>query len=45
MPVRLQHHRPLTAAITKDAARDLDLAPGDHVVVIIKSTEVMVAKP
>jgi molybdopterin-binding protein len=34
----------LTAAITKDAAEDLDLAPGDAVVVIIKSTEVMVAK-
>ncbi len=36
--------QPLTAAITKDAARDLDVAPGDVVVVIIKSTEVMVAK-
>ena len=36
--------QPLTAAITKDAAADLDLAPGDAVVVIIKSTEVIVAK-
>ena len=36
--------QPLTAAITKDAATDLDLAPGDSVVVIIKSTEVIVAK-
>jgi PadR family transcriptional regulator AphA len=36
--------QPLTAAITKDAAEDLDLAPGDVVVVVIKSTEVMVAK-
>ncbi len=35
---------PVTAAITKDAAADLDLAPGDDVVVIIKSTEVIVAK-
>lgn len=35
----------LTAAITKDAAVDLDLAPGDDVVVIVKSTEVIVAKP
>jgi molybdopterin-binding protein len=35
----------LTAAITKDAAEDLDLAPGDSVLVVIKSTEVMVAKP
>jgi PadR family transcriptional regulator AphA len=36
--------QPLTAAITKDAARDLDVAPGDDIVVVIKSTEVMVAK-
>jgi PadR family transcriptional regulator AphA len=34
----------ITAAITKDAAADLDLAPGDAIVVIIKSTEVIVAK-
>ena len=34
----------LTAAITKEAAEDLDFAPGDDVVVIIKSTEVIVAK-
>ena len=36
--------QPLTAAITKEAARELDLAPGDHVLVVIKSTEVMLAK-
>jgi len=36
--------QPLTAAITKEAAHDLDLAPGDDVIVVIKSTEVMVAK-
>ena len=36
--------QPLTAAITRDAAQDLDLAPGDTVMVIIKSTEVIVAK-
>ena len=36
--------QPLTAAITKDAAEDLDFVPGDAVVVIIKSTEVIVAK-
>jgi molybdopterin-binding protein len=35
----------LTAAITKDAALDLAVAPGDEVLVIVKSTEVMVAKP
>lgn len=33
----------LTAAITRDAADDLDLAPGDAVTMIIKSTEVIVA--
>jgi PadR family transcriptional regulator AphA len=36
--------QPLTAAITRDAAVELDLAPGDAVVLIVKSTEVMVAK-
>jgi PadR family transcriptional regulator AphA len=35
----------LTAAITKDAAQDLDLASGDPAVMIVKSTEVIVAKP
>jgi molybdopterin-binding protein len=34
----------LTAAITKEAAADLDLAPGDTIVIIIKATEVIVAK-
>jgi len=34
----------LTAAITKDAVRDLDLAPGDAVVMVVKSTEMMIAK-
>lgn len=37
--------QPLTAAITLDAAHDLDLAPGDPVLMIVKSTEVMVASP
>jgi molybdopterin-binding protein len=36
--------QPLTAAITKDSATDLDLAPGDPIVLIVKSTEVIVAK-
>jgi PadR family transcriptional regulator AphA len=36
--------QPLTAAITKDSATDLDLAPGDPVLLIVKSTEVIVAK-
>ena len=34
----------LTAAITKEAAADLDLAPGDAVIVIVKATEVIIAK-
>jgi PadR family transcriptional regulator AphA len=35
----------LTAAITSDAVEELDLASGDEVVMIVKSTEIMVAKP
>ena len=42
--VTLPDGQQLTAAITKDAATDLDLAQGDEVVLIIKSTEVIVAK-
>jgi molybdate transport system regulatory protein len=34
----------ITAAITKDAAEELAFAPGDAVMVVIKSTEVMLAK-
>ncbi len=34
----------VTAAITKDAAQELAFAPGDEVMVVIKSTEVMLAK-
>jgi molybdate transport system regulatory protein len=34
----------VTAAITKDAADELSFAPGDAVVVIMKATEVIVAK-
>jgi molybdopterin-binding protein len=36
--------QPLTAAITTAAVQELDVAPGDIIVVVIKSTEVMVAK-
>jgi molybdopterin-binding protein len=36
--------QPVTAAITKEAVLDLDLALGDMITVIVKSTEVMVAK-
>ena len=34
----------ITAAITKESVADLELAPGDKVIVVIKSTEVMLAK-
>jgi molybdopterin-binding protein len=34
----------LTAAITTEAAESLDLVPGDAVLLVVKSTEVMVAK-
>ena len=44
MKALLADGQSLTAAITK-AAADLDLAPGDAVVIIIKATEVIVAKP
>jgi len=43
--VQLPDGQTVTAAITKDAAEDLDFAPGDDVVAIVKSTEVMLAKP
>jgi molybdopterin-binding protein len=43
--VTLPEGQHLTAAITRDSAEDLDLSPGDEVVVVIKSTEVMIGKP
>jgi PadR family transcriptional regulator AphA len=43
--VTLPDGQQLTAAITKDAAVDLDIAAGDDVVVVVKSTEVIIAKP
>lgn len=35
----------VTAIITADAVRDLALKPGDEAIALIKSTEVMIAKP
>ncbi|MEQ1699025.1 MAG: molybdopterin-binding protein [Ilumatobacteraceae bacterium] len=43
--VTLPDGQHLTAAITRDSAEELELAPGDQVVVVIKSTEVMIGKP
>ena len=34
----------VTAAITKESVTDLDIAPDDEVLVIVKSTEIMLAK-
>jgi molybdopterin-binding protein len=34
----------IVAAITRDSAETLDLKPGDKVTVVIKATEVIVAK-
>jgi molybdate transport system regulatory protein len=42
--VTLPDGQSITAAITKDAAQELGFAPGDAVVVVIKATEVMLAK-
>ncbi len=43
--VTLPDGQHLTAVITRDSAEDLVLASGDDVIVVIKSTEVMIAKP
>ena len=42
--VTLPDGQQLTAAITRDSAQELELAAGDQVKVIIKSTEVMIGK-
>jgi molybdate transport system regulatory protein len=42
--VALPDGQTITASITREAAEDLGLAEGDAVVVLIKSTEVMLGK-
>ncbi len=42
--VTLPDGQHITAAITKDDAEELALAAGDDVLVVIKATEVMLAK-
>ena len=42
--IRLNGGQEVVAAITKDSAEVLELAEGDTVKAVIKSTEVMVAK-
>jgi len=41
--VRLGTGETITAAITREAAEELQLAGGTHVTVLIKATEVMLA--
>ena len=42
--IRLEGGQDVVAAITRDSAQGLELAEGDQVLAVIKSTEVMVAK-
>lgn len=42
--LQLDGGQEVVAAITKDSAEELELAAGDAVLAVIKSTEVMVAK-
>lgn len=35
----------ITAIVTSDAARDLDIKVGDSAFALVKATEVMIAKP
>ena len=42
--VTLPGDQTITSSITKEAAEDLALAPGDAVTVLVKSTEVMIGK-
>jgi len=42
--IRLKGGEEVVSAITKDSAQHLDLAEGDQVTAVIKSTEVMVGK-
>jgi molybdopterin-binding protein len=42
--VRLAGGEEVTAAITKESAEGLELAVGDDVTAVIKSTEVMIGK-
>jgi molybdate transport system regulatory protein len=42
--VALPDGQHITAAITREAATELGFSPGDQVLVVIKATEVMLAK-
>ena len=42
--IKVEEPALITAAITRESAEDLELAIGDEVKAVIKSTEIMVAK-
>jgi molybdopterin-binding protein len=42
--VSLGDGQTITSSITREAAEDLGLAPGDQVMVLVKSSEVMLGK-
>jgi molybdate transport system regulatory protein len=42
--VSLPDGQSITAAITREAAQEIGFSPGDQVLVVIKATEVMLAK-
>lgn len=42
--IRLAGGQEVVSVITKDSAKELDLAEGDAVMAVIKSTEVMIGK-
>jgi molybdopterin-binding protein len=42
--IKIESPDVITAIITKEAVKELDIKDGDDVIAIIKSTEVMVAK-
>ena len=44
LKIKVEDPALITAAITRESAEELELAIGDEVKAIIKSTEVMVAK-
>ena len=41
----LRDGQTVTAVVSQESAEDLDLAAGDEVIVIVRSTDVMLAKP
>lgn len=42
--IKIESPDVITAIITKESVKDLDIKDGDEVIALIKSTEVMVAK-